>query len=617
MAIKNSIIIPTYNRCRSLERTLESIMKLDFPREEFEVVIVDNNSKDDTKGVAEKFRNKGIKIKYVRERRLSFTVARHAGARAARGEILLYIDDDVTVEKGWMEAVASTFSKNAEVGMIGGPIRPIFEAAAPEWISRMNGMWLSLLDRGNETKDIPGAMGPNLCIRKSVLDKVGGFPPDTIGVESGGKSGVFEKIYIGPGDWGLSRKVRKAGYRITYSPEAAVHHHIPPVRLTKRWWNSRFAGEGQYLAITSQHECPAGRIKLFLKAVRSFVRAIKTVFCLVFSFMRKKPAEIHEFQSSFYLSQMRTELTLAIEPGLAERLWKIGLTGFVSKTISKKSNVILRLNKRLRFVFRAIRSPYRFSFQKLWPYNSYIGWTSPKLKIISRDSRWLELEICGFRFFWPSEYDTSDLPWLYHEVFTPPGKNPAAYEAGTVNIKPGEWVLDGGACEGFFAAYALSKGANVLMVEPVRLLCEALGRTFKSEIQEGRARILQGCLGGKRGLTEIDIDPKSVCLTKMKNTKENSVEVYTVDGIISKGIIPNLGFVKMDIEGTEISALKGSSEVLRKSKPKLAIAVYHELYNGKFAKEIIKKARRDYKITLRGVYAWDECIPRPYMLLAT
>lgn len=71
-ALKASVIIPTYNRCRSLERALQTVADVDFPREQFEVVVVDNNSNDDTPKVAKQFRNSGIALKYVKEPRLSF-----------------------------------------------------------------------------------------------------------------------------------------------------------------------------------------------------------------------------------------------------------------------------------------------------------------------------------------------------------------------------------------------------------------------------------------------------------------------------------------------------------------------------------------------------------------
>lgn len=328
--IKASVIIPTYNRSHSLARALRSLNELDFPRDQWEVVVVDNNSTDDTKQIAEAARSSmALNLKYVREERLSLTVARHTGAAAAESDILLYIDDDVTVETGWMRAVVESFHSDSRVGMVGGPVKAIFEVPPPKWLLKLvkvDGIWLSLYDLGNETQEA-GAVGPNLCVRKSVLAEVGGFPADTIGVEAEGKPGTVEKIYIGSGDGGLCQKVRVAGLKVLYVPDAVAYHHIPPVRMTKRWWHSRLAGEGCFHAITHQHEHHLGAAKSRLKSLVSLAWVGGTALLWLAAPLRGKPAERYVFRMSYYLSRMKTELALARRPDLADRLWEIGLSG--------------------------------------------------------------------------------------------------------------------------------------------------------------------------------------------------------------------------------------------------------------------------------------------------
>jgi glycosyltransferase involved in cell wall biosynthesis len=311
-----------------LLRALESLNALDFPHDAFEVVIVDNNSSDDTRQTAESARLKtGLNIKYVMEERLSFTVARHAGANTASGDILLYIDDDVTVTQGWMRAIVDAFDSNTKVGMAGGAIDPIFEAIPPPWVYQMDSIWLSLFNYGDKTREIFGVPGPNLCIRSSVLKEVGGFPPDTIGVEAEGRAGTFEKIYIGPGDWGLSQKVKAAGYKILYVAGAGVYHHIPPVRLSKGWWYARLSGEGCYLAITYQHDHQNSSFKLLLRSLYSLGLATKEMVYRSIASLIRKYKEPHDFQVAFYLSRAKIEFLLARYPNLADCLWEIGLKG--------------------------------------------------------------------------------------------------------------------------------------------------------------------------------------------------------------------------------------------------------------------------------------------------
>ena len=303
--------------------------ELDFPREQFEVVVVDNNSTDDTPGVAHQFRDIGIALKYVKETRLSFTVARHTGADTSSGRVLSYIDDDVVVDKGWLTAVIDAFDSDEAVGVVGGPILPIFETEPPDWIKKYYPMsgWLSLMDRGSELHQTNDAYGPNFSVRKDVLNLVGGFPPDTIGVESEGRPGVVEKIYIGSGDVGLCAKVEKVGYKIIYAPGALTHHVIPPVRLTKKWWHSRLAGEACYLAITNQHEHHHKSAKLLLKSLYALAKTAKTATYRIAALFMGKPTEPHEFRLSFFLSRAKTQFALARRPDLADRLWEIGLSG--------------------------------------------------------------------------------------------------------------------------------------------------------------------------------------------------------------------------------------------------------------------------------------------------
>ena len=324
-----SVIIPTYNRCHSLERALQSVKELQFPRDQFEVVVVDNNSSDNTPGVSDKFRATGVPVKYVKETRLSFTVARHTGAQAASGPVLCYIDDDVMVSPGWLTAIVAAFEKDEGVAIVGGPILPIFESEPPEWIQKYHPMsgWLSLLDLGTSQHEVQYAYGPNFSVRNSVLQLLGGFPADTIGVESEGRHGVVDKIYVGTGDVGLCGKVVKAGYKVMYVPEALVHHVIPPVRLTKRWWRSRLTGEGCCTALTLQYERKDRPLRLLSRSLLSLLKAAKRALGFALSALLKTGKERHEFYISYHLSRAKVEFALARNPDLAQRLWKIALTG--------------------------------------------------------------------------------------------------------------------------------------------------------------------------------------------------------------------------------------------------------------------------------------------------
>ena len=341
--IDASIIIPTYNRSQNLRRVLESICKLDYPRENFEVVIIDNNCTDDTPVVAKQYKQRGLNIQYVKEPRLSFTCAREAGAKVAVGAIQNYIDDDIEVDKGWLSAIMEIFHTDPKAGIVAGHIEPAFEASPEPWVLSAQEMFngLSLCNYSKEISDAPGACGPSFSVRASVLKEVGGWPPDSIGVDSFKKAGSVERIHVGPGDWGLNLKVKKAGYAIKFVPRALVHHYIPPERLTWRWWVGRHKGEGYMLAFTyqvweNQDSRTLRRLALrnFLKAGKLYLRYLQKILK---GDMKKYGYRLLVYQ---YLTRGRVQFALAREPGLGKKFWDAALTGVQDKELSRLSAML-------------------------------------------------------------------------------------------------------------------------------------------------------------------------------------------------------------------------------------------------------------------------------------
>lgn len=259
---------------------------------------------------------------------------------------------------------------------------------------------------------------------------------------------------------------------------------------------------------------------------------------------------------------------------------------------------------------------YRFKHSRFSP---------PEIKTLSEDDRWKLLEIGDFRFYWPAEYAIRGLRGVYREVFTPADSNPHAYEAQRVTLKANDWVIDAGAGEGYFTHYALRRGANVLMIEPVPRLAEALARTFENEMKAGRVVLLQGGLGKREGEIELSIPRDSLFAAYTEsfsgvetvNIDRVVVPVYTLDDIARRELIPQIDFLKMDIEGAEVAAFEGGVEMLRAQQPRLSVAVYHEFDNARLIRALVKHAVPAYRVSYRGVFMRPESgRPRPYMLHA-
>ncbi|MBN1449911.1 MAG: FkbM family methyltransferase [Anaerolineales bacterium] len=263
---------------------------------------------------------------------------------------------------------------------------------------------------------------------------------------------------------------------------------------------------------------------------------------------------------------------------------------------------------------------YRFKHSRFSP---------PEIKTLSEDDQWKLLEIGDFRFYWPAEYAIRGLRGVYREVFTPADSNPHAYEARHVTFKANDWVIDAGAGEGYFTHYALRRGANVLMIEPVPRLAEALTHTFENEMKAGRVVLLQGGLANREGEIEMTIPRDSLFAAytesfsgaeavNIENIDLAVVPVYTLDGIARRGLIPKIDFLKMDIEGAEVAAFQGAREMLRAQKPKLSVAVYHDFDNARLIRSLAVQVVPAYYVSFRGVFMKPGFgHPRPYMLHAS
>ncbi|MFH1832139.1 MAG: glycosyltransferase [bacterium] len=326
--IKLSLIIPTHNRAQSLKRVLDNIFEIS-QKISFEIIIVDNNSKDETKAIALSYGNKVI---YVFEGNTSFTKARHTGAYNANGEIITYLDDDILIKPGTFEEIIRIFSQNPDCGVAGGKILGHFEQSPPDWVLKLQKSFngLSLYDLGDKEKKVDAIPGPLMAIRRTAFDAVNGFPPDTVGVETNQANKTFKKLYIGPGDYGFCVLCKRAGYSVIYSPKIIIEHIIPPFRLSKDFWVSRMVGEGHCTALTQ-----INLKELNFKKPKTFI--IKKLITHYFKAKIKRltgekaPLIPDEMWSLYYQSRLGMEHVLDRNPDLAKYLWDIGAQGVPDK----------------------------------------------------------------------------------------------------------------------------------------------------------------------------------------------------------------------------------------------------------------------------------------------
>lgn len=280
----------------------------------------------------------------------------------------------------------------------------------------------------------------------------------------------------------------------------------------------------------------------------------------------------------------------------------------------------MQRNKALYSYFIShLTGSYNFSRNDLSLYlNERFNIQRPSINVIAQHDHELTLlEIGGRRIFWPSAMAYDDLSWLYGEVFAPWSGNPASYDHPALEIGKAGWVVDAGACEGFFSLFALERGAQrIIAVEPLEPLWRALRTTFAEHTDAGRFELFEGALGRTSGAAHLNLDPLHACDASVVSSNTGiSVPCVTLDELGERYHLAEGGIVKMDIEGAEMDALTGAGRLLREYKPKLAVAVYHEYDNANLCAGIIRDANPAYTIEFRGMYDWLSP-PRPYLLFA-
>jgi glycosyltransferase involved in cell wall biosynthesis len=222
-----SIVVCTRNRSASLRACLAAIAA-DDSQTARELIVVDNGSSDDTQAVIASAARTGqhASLRSVWEPTAGLSVARNAGAAAARGEYVLYTDDDVRVKKGWTDALVAGFRLDNQVGAVAGRIVPEWETAPPSWLSEWIAHLVALHDYGLSTKELGEAeppIGANMAVRRELILRL---PFDT-------SLGHCGQLAIGYEEILMARRFRKSS-SIWYVPDAVAHHWVTASRITVR-----------------------------------------------------------------------------------------------------------------------------------------------------------------------------------------------------------------------------------------------------------------------------------------------------------------------------------------------------------------------------------------------
>lgn len=230
-----SVIICTYNRQKYIYNCLKSIAENRLDKSEYEIVLINNNSTDGTVSECRRFESHypDITFRLVTETNQGLSFARNRGIAEAKGNILVYVDDDATVNAEYLSTVAQFFNDNHEAMGAGGAIYPVYETEEPSWMSKYTKALITAYkDEGKKIIRFRGGKFPsggNAAYRKEVFDSVGLFNTELgrkgTSLISGEEKAIFDKM-------------RSLDMPVYYLPNMILYHIIPASKLTKDYFDN-------------------------------------------------------------------------------------------------------------------------------------------------------------------------------------------------------------------------------------------------------------------------------------------------------------------------------------------------------------------------------------------
>jgi len=279
-----SVVIATYNRAKYLSKAIEGLINQTLEKSQYEILVVDNNSTDNTKQIVLDLMKAVPNLKYIYEAISGANNARNTGWKNAIGKYVAYLDDDAIPSHIWLERILFAFeSVSPKPGIVGGKVIPIWESEKPSWVKGRLLKALSVVDYSEEARFLENKeflYSVNMALQRELLARFQGF--DVSLGRKGKRLTSNDEILI-------AIKIKNAGYKFYYDPLIAVEHLVPSNRLTHKWFFKRYYQQGYSDALMWMLlEKPSLWVwfKKFIYYIYGFVRNPTHIFYLLF-----KPAK--------------------------------------------------------------------------------------------------------------------------------------------------------------------------------------------------------------------------------------------------------------------------------------------------------------------------------------
>jgi len=299
-----SVVICTYNRAELLANALQTLCAQTLDTCRYEVIVVDNNSQDNTRAVTDDFSRRSPNIRYCYETRQGLSHARNCGWQEARGAYVAYIDDECKVPAQWLN-VAKDIIEQVSPAVFGGPYYGYHNTSPPRWWKESYGAFehsetASVLTQGEYVR------GGNIFIRRRLLETVGGFD-NRYGM-------VDQKLAYGE-ETELQRRIRaiRPHELIYYDPQLYVYHLVRPEKMSLRWiLYSHFAG-GRFSYHVFQDNTPqTSRLPQLQLLVQAVLTLLKFFADLPIAVLRRDRKRYPYLQNYLYENTVEHLQTLGL-----------------------------------------------------------------------------------------------------------------------------------------------------------------------------------------------------------------------------------------------------------------------------------------------------------------
>jgi len=259
-----SVVVCTFNRAIFLRKCLASLLNQENAPP-FEIIVVDNNSTDETATVVETIRRETIiPFQYIFLEEMGLSRARNAGIHAAQGALVAFIDDDAVADARWVQEIEKGFQRFPQAVAQGGAVAGDYEIPRPAWLATDLLFAVSVGELGTTLRlmhKTESVFGGNSVFRREIFRKRGEFLTNL------GRTGLS---LLAAEEVEFCNRLQEHGDCILYNPRMRIKHWVPKERLTKTYIRQRMFWNGRSIARTDQERGNSIRIR----AIARFFGAI-------------------------------------------------------------------------------------------------------------------------------------------------------------------------------------------------------------------------------------------------------------------------------------------------------------------------------------------------------